>query len=89
MKNYSTFRHKLQEEMRKDLLDYVKAKLLYKEGDIIEDHIGMGKITKINIYIGFISLDPEIHFICENLTKKGEVSKREPTRTIYYENIKK
>lgn len=61
----------------------------YKIGDVIEDHIGKGRI--IDIYPGWDSFhdEPQIRYYCVNLTKKGEVNKREPERNIYYSNLKK
>lgn len=60
----------------------------YKVGDVIEDHIGKGRI--LSIYPGWDGYGdkPQIRFYCENLTKKGEINKREPERNIYFTNLK-
>lgn len=60
----------------------------YPVGSLISDHIGSGRI--INIHVGFSkdSVNFYLHFKCENLTKKGTVNKREPTRIIYACNLK-
>ena len=61
----------------------------YKKGDIIEDHIGKGRILKMNLYKGFNSEYPSIVYTCDNLLKSGKISKREPKRFIYQNNLLK
>ena len=69
--------------------DYSASVNPYKVGDIIEDHIGKGMI--ISIYHSWDTLNdkPMSRYFCQNLTKKGEVNKKEPERYIFSTNIKK
>lgn len=70
-------------------VDYSLSINPYKVGDVIEDHIGKGQILSIHPGWDGFRDGPEIRYYCVNLTKKGEVNKREPERNIYYSNLKK
>lgn len=61
----------------------------YKVGDIIKDHIGFARIKRIiaPCYSGSGSRIPCCTYDCENLTKKLEVNKREPTRVVWQSNV--
>ena len=68
--------------------EYALSNNPYKIGDIIEDHIGKGRITGMHptrTYMG----EPTMLYVVDNLIKKGEINKREPTREIYQSNIRK
>ena len=70
--------------------EYALSNNPYKIGDIIEDHIGKGRIRKVAaIYIAFTDIMPTLVYECDNLTKKGEIQKREPIRRIFQCNIRK
>ena len=59
----------------------------YEVGDIVTDHIGMGRIlgeTRL-VWDGYL---PTMSYLCENLTQSGKVSRREPKRWISQRNIK-
>jgi hypothetical protein len=60
----------------------------HKIGDIIEDHIGKGRIIKTSGFYYNFNGFPLLVYSCENLLKNGDVSKKEPKRAIYEENIK-
>lgn len=73
-----------------------KAELAYKYADannpfeidnIIEDHIGKGRIKGWKVHFGYRTTLPCMVYKCENLTKKGSVNKREPFRNIHQTNI--
>lgn len=59
----------------------------YKVGDLIEDHTGKGIILKIQPTRTHFNEYSECIYYCDNLTKNGSISKREPTRWIYQSNI--
>lgn len=59
----------------------------YTIGDVITDHIGSGEIIDWNTHIGMNPSLPCLVYECYNLTKKGDVNKREPKRNIYQGNI--
>lgn len=58
----------------------------YEIGDKITDHIGSGIITKIQVYHNMHSM-PSCVYNVNNLTKSGQISKREPYRMIYQINV--
>lgn len=61
----------------------------YKVGDVITDHIGSGRIRKVvAIYVDSYDTMPTLVYECDNLTKEGEIQKREPIRRIWQCNIK-
>ena len=71
--------------------EYLDNTITIKIGDTIEDHSGKGIVKEIkyhtpNVFRG--GLKPTFICLCENLTKKGTVSKREPLRKFYSGNIK-
>lgn len=68
--------------------EYANANNPYKKDDIIKDHLGSGKIMSWKIYTPFgYNKFPCLQYVCSNLTKKGEINKREPIRIIYQGNI--
>ena len=70
------------------LTGYALSNNSYTIGDIIEDHIGKGKILEISVKQKFNSDYSECIYLCDNLTKNGSISKREPKRWIYQSNLK-
>ena len=68
--------------------EYALSHNPYKVGDVITDHIGSGRIRSIYVTIGQMD-EPMCVYICDNLTKSGKISKREPQRHIYQKNIRK
>lgn len=58
----------------------------YKVGDIVEDHISKGRIRSWSLARTFSDI-PCLSYFCDNLTRKGDINKREPTRYIYQSNI--
>jgi hypothetical protein len=77
---------KMQHEKQELIKEYSLANNKYKEGDIIEDHIGLGKIISIGFYIS--TETPQCVYQCKPLNKDGSYSKRKSMRTIYAMNIK-
>ena len=86
---YATLLSRFEKQVYNLRREYSLSINPYKVGDIIEDHIGKGRI--LAIVPGWDSFydRPQIRFYCENLTKKGEINKREPERNIYFTNLKK
>ena len=89
---YNKQKEALKQEYQKSLRGLAARCALennpYKIGDIIEDHIGKGKITGWYVTTWGDEL-PTMTYKCDNLTKKGEINKREPYRDIWQLNIKK
>lgn len=73
---------------RKLAVKYAFANNPYKVDDIIEDHMGFGRIISFKATLIGYSETPELIYHCENLTKKLTVNKREPIRNIWQSNIK-
>jgi len=70
--------------------DYLDNTITIKIGDTIEDHIGKGIVKDIKYHTPNVvrgGLKPSFVCICDNLTKKGTINKREPLRKIYSSNI--
>lgn len=58
----------------------------YKPGDIITDHLGDARIISVGYYYE-LNGDVLPKYYCDNLTKKGEIKKKEPNRYVYHSNI--
>lgn len=75
-----------EKKKRALIAEYIKKKNPYKEGEIIEDHIGLVKIERLSYTLieGF----PELVYIGKCLTKKKQLRKDGSSRRVYYPNIK-
>lgn len=73
-----------------EAIEKIKEKMNpHKVGDIIEDHIGFGRVIETYVHISqFNYRSVDIYYKCDNLTKKLEIHKRDPKRTIYHSNLK-
>lgn len=92
LEDYKKALSEIKDRHEKELKQFYKYVALqnakYKEGDIIEDHFGKGKVIKIYNITRFLGDDmPSVNYLCENYNKSGSISKREPTRVIYSNNI--
>lgn len=68
--------------------EYVTSNNPYKEGDIIEDHIGKGLWNgKYEVYSSGRNSIPEMVYHCRVLKKDGTPTKREEYRPIFSSNI--
>ena len=90
---YKKKKQGLKEAYEKALRDldreYATSNNPYKVGDVITDHIGSGRIRKVvDIYFRSYDTIPVLIYECDNLTKKGEIQKREPIRRIYQGNLR-
>lgn len=66
---------------------YAFSNNFYAKGDKVTDHIGSIIIESIGVY--YSKDNPYCLYTGRNLLKSGQVSKREPMRTIHQCNIKK
>jgi len=73
-------------------LKYVTIRSPAQKGDLVEDHIGVAKVLRISVSIppsiSATSL-PKCIYACENLTRKGKVSKTVPSRIVWETNLVK
>lgn len=69
-------------------IDYAIANNPCKVGDIIEDHIGKGKIIKQEVVRNYRDRRSSIFYECIELKKDGTPKKKEILRTIYQCNLK-
>lgn len=68
--------------------EYATSNCPYKEGDIIEDHIGKGMWNgEYEVYSSGRNSMPEMMYNCRVLKKDGTPTKREEYRQIYSSNI--
>ena len=73
------------DELKKE---FVTSNNPYKEGDIIEDHIGKGMWNgEYGVYTYDRYSLPEMTYQCRVLKKDGTPTKKEEYRTIYGSNI--
>jgi hypothetical protein len=77
---------KYEDSRRKLIKKYADANNPYKEGDIIEDHIGRGEIISIGYFMSFDT--PQCVYRCKVVNKDGSYSKRDNVRAIYRSNLK-
>lgn len=87
-----TLKREYEKECKKLTLDYCMSKTPYSVGDIVEDHIGVGRIDSIggiwNNYIG--SNNVSLWFCCTELRKSDLTPKKNnAVREVYEDNIKK
>lgn len=87
-KALNAVKNKYRRAKDKLLIDYAKSNNPCKVGDIIEDHIGKGKIIKQNITQDFYSQYSLMVYICIELNKNGTPKKKEIIRKIHQSNLK-
>jgi hypothetical protein len=58
----------------------------HEVGDVIEDHIGLGEIIKIQL--DAYSKPPACVYLCKELTRKKEYKKNQSQRRIWQSNLK-
>lgn len=76
------------EKIKELKIQYAQENNPYSVGDIIEDHIGKGRIKEILLAeVSYSYMLPQCVYLCDNLTRKGTVNKKEPTRQIWQNNI--
>jgi len=69
--------------------EFVSSNNKYKKGDIIEDHIGKGKIEKMKIYFPLDKKYPDAAYLITILNKDGKPTKlKDKQRYVYFPNIK-
>ena len=90
---YKSKMKELENEFRKKksilYREYAESNNPYKVGDIIEDHLGKGQIISWETCMLFAQDFPCLSYKCHNLLKNGNISKKEPMRYIYQNNIKR
>lgn len=92
-KEYDEARKIIEEEKDKKIRElnweFVTSNNKYKKDDIIEDHIGKGKIEKMKATLSFNKKYPEAVYLCTILNKDNTPTKRkESKRHIFQSNIK-
>lgn len=89
---YIKKRNELIEEQKKAIKkidrEFAYSNNHHNVGDIIEDHIGKGRIVALKWGYEWDSSEPCMVYECENLTRKGTLNKKEPTRQIWQSNLK-
>jgi hypothetical protein len=70
------------------LIDYAKSNNPCEIGDIIEDHIGKGRIIKQNVTRNYHDRRSSMFYECIELKKDGTPRKKETLRTIYQHHLK-
>lgn len=68
--------------------NYAEANNPHVKGDVIEDHRGKAEIIDWKTYKPFARELPCLVYRCNNLTKAGKISKREPIRYVYQQNLR-
>lgn len=68
--------------------EYAQSNNPYKVGDVIEDHIGKGKILNMYMSIATPTGTPEMRYNVEELRKDGSPRKRPTQRIVSQSNIK-
>ena len=78
-----------QTDQQKLLITFAKENDTYKNGNVIEDHIGKIKIEDRKVYIlsSFDKIPSCMMYYGDNLTKTGSINKKEPKRWVYQINI--
>lgn len=69
-------------------IEYAKSNNPCKIGDIIEDHIGKGKIIKQKVTRNYHDKRSSMFYECIELKKDNTPRKKETLRTIYQCNLK-
>ena len=69
--------------------DYAMSNNTVQIGDIISDYVNIIRVNKIRTYNSDNSTPPKCIYSGDKITKKGTVSKTQPTAIIYQGNLKK
>lgn len=73
-------------EKRKIVLQYLRNKNIYKQGDILEDNMGFGEVLSCKQIYGFGKY-PSLGYQCRVLTKDLKPTKKIEYRTIALSNV--
>ena len=78
------------EKMKQDLYEkFAYENSTVEVDDIVEDHIGCGRVLRMKTtFAGFDSY-PSLVYICLEVKKDGTPKKKETYREIYQVNVKK
>lgn len=87
---------KYEQEKRNLYSQYAHENNTVEIGDIVEDHIGCGRVLKMKTtllrydpYPSYPSLIPSLIYVCLEVKKDGTPKKKETYRDIYQVNVKK
>lgn len=67
--------------------EYALSNAKHKEGDVIQDHIGFGKVEKLQWKYKSFQEDSEVVYICVELKKDLTPVKKNTKRMIYACNL--
>ena len=80
---------KYEQEKKRLYLQYAHENNIVEIGDIVEDHIGCGRVLKMKATFASFDKYPSFIYECIEVKKDGTSKKKEAFRQIYQINVKK
>lgn len=80
---------KYEQEKKSLYLQYAYESSTVLIGDIVEDHIGCGRVLKMKATFASFDKYPSLIYECIELKKDGTPKKKETFRQVYQVNVKK
>lgn len=78
------------EQSKRELYsEYAYSNSTVMVDDIVEDHIGCGRVLKMKTTFAAFDKYPSLVYICMEVKKDGTPKKKETFREIYQVNVKK
>ena len=80
---------KYEQEKRYLYSQYAHENSTAKVDDIVEDHIGCGRVLKMKTTLAAFDKYPSLIYVCLEVKKDGTPKKKETYREVYQVNVKK
>ena len=76
-------------EKRKLYSEFAHSNSTIMVDDIVEDHIGCGRVLKMKTTFAAFDKYPSLIYVCLEVKKDGTPKKKETYREVYQVNVKK
>lgn len=80
---------KYEQEKRYLYSQYAHENSTVEVDDIVEDHIGCGRVLKMKTTFAAFDKYPSLIYVCLEVKKDGTPKKKETYREVYQANVKK
>jgi hypothetical protein len=80
---------KYEQEKKRLYSQYAHENSTVEVDDIVEDHIGCGRVLKMKTTFAAVDEYPSLVYVCMEVKKDGTPKKKETFREIYQINVKK
>lgn len=80
---------KCEQEKRHLYSQYAHENSIVEVDDIVEDHIGCGRVLEMKTTFTAFDKYPSLVYVCMEVKKDGTPKKKETFRQVYQVNVKK